>query len=131
MIVQPHPHGRVFTAGVGLADRPVGDDWDADRQQHLWFAKPPKQVCSGDHIFALGAGRESAVLGLFEVTSGGPERLENPWDSERWPWAISVRPLAAVDPPSATPAPGVRAPRATAARVKDQGLQRALYAAVS
>jgi hypothetical protein len=67
-----HGSGRVFTAGVGVADGPVSDNWSANDQQHLWFAKPLKQVCRGDHIFALGAGRGSVVLGLFEVTSGGP-----------------------------------------------------------
>jgi hypothetical protein len=130
MTVEPHPHGRVFTAGVGLGHDPVGDDWDAFDSEHLWFAKPPHQVCRGDHIFALGAGRRSAVLGLFEVTSGGPIRLDNPWDPERWPWAISVRPVAAVPPPVAKRVDGVVAPRATAARVWEEADQAALYAAL-
>ena len=133
MKITPHPHARVFTAGVALGHDPVGDDWDAYDFEHLWFAKPPKQVCRGDHIFALGAGRGSTVLGLFEVTSGGPERIPNPWDPERWPWAIAaVRPLAGVPPAIASSVPGVVAPRATAARVhgrqEREGLCRAVDA---
>lgn len=129
-MIDPHPHDRVFTAGVGLGGDPVGDDWSAFDFDHLWFAKPPKQVCRGDHIFALGAGRGSVVLGLFEVTSGGPERLANPWDPERWPWAISVRPLAGIAPNQAVSVEGVRAPRATAARVFDDAARRGLYEAI-
>lgn len=108
----------------------MNDDWSAFEQDHLWFAKPPKQVCRGDHIFALGAGRGSVVLGLFEVTSGGPERLTNPWDPQRWPWAIGVRAIAGVLPPDAVTVEGVRAPRATATRIHDEGYREALYEAL-
>jgi hypothetical protein len=130
--VVPHRFGRVFTAGVGLGHRPVTDDWSAFEQEYLWFATPPRQVSTGDHVFALGAGRRSAVLGLYEVTRGGPlERPPNPWDPQRWPWNIGVRALATVSPPIAQSVDGVRAPRSTAARVRDERQILALYAAVA
>jgi hypothetical protein len=126
----PHPHGRIFTASVGLGHDPVDDDWEALESEYLWFSQPPRQVCRGDHIFILGAGRRSAVLGLAEVLSGGPEEIPNPWDPDRWPWALHVRPLASVPPRLAESVPSVTAPRATAARIWDPSVQRALYSAL-
>src|SRR4051812_9084275 len=116
MAVAPHPFGRVFTAGVGVGGRPIDDAWRAEDQTHLWFKTKSTQVSRGDHVFALAAGRHSVVVGLFEVTSWGSERLPlPPWDPEgRWPWAIEVSALAGVAPREATSVPGVRAPRATA-----------------
>jgi hypothetical protein len=130
MAVEPHPFDRVFVAGVGVADGPVGDDWSAFNQDRLWFSNRSNQLSRGDHIFALGAGRSSAVLGLFEVTSGGVERDPSPYDPSRWPYAVRVRPLAGVDPASARQVPGVRAPRATAAQVRDRQQRKTLYAAL-
>ncbi|HMJ33162.1 MAG TPA: hypothetical protein VK501_04520 [Baekduia sp.] len=129
--VASHPHGRVFTAGVGLGTEPVGDDWNAADSQHLWFTQRSLTLSRGDHVFALGAGRKSVVLGLFEVTSGGTERTPvNPWDPTRWPWAIAVRPLAAVPPPIAHAVPGLTAPRGTANAVGEKATRDALYAVV-
>jgi hypothetical protein len=90
------------------------------------------QVSKGDHIFALGAGRGSIVLGLFEVGSGGFEQLPRPeWDpAGRWPWALGVRALVGVPPREAVSVEGVRAPRRTAAQVKEPALRSALYAAL-
>jgi hypothetical protein len=131
MTVVPHPYGRVFTAGVGLGHEPVGDDWSAFDQDHLWFATPPRQVSTGDHVFALGAGRGSAVLGLYEVTRGGPLRApENPWDPKRWPWNIGVRALVTVPPPITRRVAEVTAPRSTAARVRDPDQMAELYSAL-
>jgi hypothetical protein len=131
MTIQRHPFNRVFVAGVGLGHNPVDDGWSAFDQEHLWFAKPPRQVPKGAHVFALGAGRGSAVLGLYEVTGGGPERRPaNPWDAERWPWNLAVRALATVPPPVAERVDGVRAPRSTAARVREAAQIAALYAAI-
>jgi hypothetical protein len=131
MTVQRHPFDRVFVAGVGLGHDPVDDGWTAFDQEHLWFATPPRQVSTGDHVFALGAGRGSAVLGLYEVTRGGPlQRPPNPWDAERWPWNIGVRALATVPPPVAERVNGVRAPRSTAARVREPAQIAALYDAI-
>jgi hypothetical protein len=83
-------------------------------------------------VFALGAGRRSAVLGLYEVTRGGPlMRPQNPWDPARWPWNIGVRSLATVPPAIAQRVEGVTAPRSTAARVRDDRQIRALYDALN
>src|SRR4051794_8879591 len=131
MSIAPHPYDRVFVAGIGEGDNPVGDTWNAFNQDHLWFATPPRQVSTGDHIFALGAGRRSAVLGLYEVTRGGPLRTPaNPWQPERWKWNIGVRALATVPPPVARRVDGVVAPRATAARVRNADQILALYKAL-
>jgi hypothetical protein len=132
MPVEPHRFGRIFTAGVGVAGEPIRDDWRAEDQDHLWFSARNTQVSKSDHIFALGAGRGSIVVGLFEVGSSGFEKLPRPeWDPEgRWPWALGVRPLAGVPPREAVSVEGVRAPRRTAAQVKDSKLQSALYEAI-
>lgn len=63
----PHPFGQLYIAGVGLGDNPVDDSWSAFDHEHLYFATIPRQVANGAHVFALGAGRQSAVLRLFEV----------------------------------------------------------------
>ena len=132
MTVERHRFDRVFTAGVGLGHQPVGDSWSAFDYDHLWFATPPRQLSKDDHVFALGAGRKSAVLGLFRVTRGGPLRTPaNPWDPDRWPWNIGVEALATVPPPLAQRVDGVTAPRSTAARVRDAGQIAALYEALA
>jgi len=129
--IAPHRFNRIFTAGVGLGHKPVDNDWSAFNQEYLWFATPPRQVSTGDHVFALGAGRRSAVLGLYDVTRGGPlERPRNPWDPERWPWNVGVRALATVTPPHAISVDGVRAPRSTASRIWDARQIKDLYAAL-
>jgi hypothetical protein len=134
--VAPHPHGRVFTAAVGVAGDPVNDDWRANEfaatHGHIWFAEPSRQLSAGDHLFAIGVGRHRAVLGLFEVRSAG-DLLEpaNPWDQERWPYAVAVRALAGAPPRDAVSVETITTPRSTANRVTDEASQRALYAAMS
>ena len=128
---RPHRHGRVFTGGVGVAGGPVPADWAAREQTHLWFSQQSQQLGRGDHLFVLGAGRGSAVLGLFETTSAGMSRTpRNSFDPERWPWAISVRALASVPPNDAVSVPDVTAPRATAQPIRDPQQRAALYSAV-
>lgn len=130
-VIERHPYGRIFTAAVGVAGNPVDDTWSASEQTHLWFSQRSFRVSRGDHVFVLAAGRHSAVVGLFEVTSSGMSRApENPWDPERWPWAIAVRPLASVPPAEAVSVASVTAPRATAQVISDRDRQEGLYEAV-
>jgi hypothetical protein len=133
--VPPHSHGRVFTAAVGLAGDPVDDDWRADEYAteygHIWFAAPSRQLSVGDHLFAIGVSRERAVLGLFEVQSAGDLlQPRNPWDPDRWPYAVAVRALAGAPPAEAISVDAVSTPRATANRITDAAAQQALYAAM-
>jgi hypothetical protein len=123
----------VFTAGVGTSDNPVGDDWSAFNQEYLWFRSRPQPFSNGDHVFALGAGWRSAILGLYEVTRSAP--LKEPQknksgDPERWPWNIAARALATVPPPLAIRVEGVQTPRGTANQVWDTRQIRELYAAL-
>lgn len=129
MALTPHHYGRVFTAAVGLGEQAVPDDWSAFAQARIYFAKRSTQLSRGDHLFAIGAARKRAVLGLFEITSAGTERVASSEDPARWPYSVKVKPLAGVDPPSATAVPGVETPRAYPRRVPDE-LHSALYAAV-
>ena len=129
--IRPHEHERVFIASVGVAEAPVNDDWAASEQSHLWFSVPSKQVSTGDHVFVLGAGRRSAVLGLFESLSTGTTRDNpHPSDPERWPWSIRARPLASVPPPEAVPVGGLIAPRGAPQLVRDADARQALYSAM-
>jgi hypothetical protein len=126
-----HPFDRVFTVGVGVGGEPVTDDWSAADQHHLWFSKMSRQIGRGDHIFALGAGRQSAVLGLYEVTSPGVGTAPpNPWDADRWPYVAAVRPLASVPPRNAVGVDGVIAPRGAPPLIRGAERIAALYAAV-
>lgn len=133
--IAPHPYSRVFVAPVGVAGEPVGDDWRADEYAaaygHLWFAAPSKQLSAGDHLFAIGVSRDRSVLGLFEVQSAGDlTEPANPWDPDRWPYAVAVRALAGVAPQEAVAVDGVTTPRATAVRITDDGARQALYVAM-
>lgn len=119
-----------------MAGDPVDDDWRADEYAaehgHIWFHSPSQQLSVGDHLFAIGVDRQRAVLGLFEVLSAG-DLLEprNPWDPDRWPYAVAVRPLAGVPPAEAASVDEVSTPRQTANRVTDPAAQSALYAAMA
>jgi len=128
--VSPHPHGRVFTAGVGVVGAPVGDDWSAAEQDRLYLSQRSTQLSRGDHVFALGAGRHSVVLGLFEVISAGTVRRPHPRDPERWPFAFDVRAIASVPPVDARGVDGVTAPRGSANVVRSPEVRAALYAAI-
>lgn len=134
--VLPHPFGRVFTAAVGVAGNPVGDEWRADEHAeehgHIWFSGVSRQLGSGDHLFAIGVNRGRAVLGLFEVQSAGDlTQPRNPWQPDRWPYAVAVRALASVPPAEATSVPDVTTPRQTANQIREPAQQAALYAAVA
>lgn len=134
--VPRHPYGRVFTAAVGVAGDPVENDWRADEYAadygHIWFAAPSRQLSAGDHLFAIGVSRARAVLGLFEVESAGDLlQPRNPWDADRWPYAVAVRPLAGAPPAEAVSVDAVVTPRATANRVTDTTTQQALYATMA
>lgn len=131
-MLTPHRFGQVYIAGVGLGHDPVDDGWSAFDHEYLYFATVPKQVVKGAHVFALGAGRQSAVLGLFEVVKAGANRSpKNPWDPDRWPYNLQVQPLASVPPRQATSVEGVRAPRGNAVYVRQEEKRMALYRAVS
>lgn len=130
MALNQHPFGRVFTAAVGLGEEAVPDDWSAFDRKRIYFARRSTQLSKGDHLFAIGAARKRAVLGLFEITSSGTEPVASPEDPERWPHSVGVRPLAGVRPPSAASVPGVQTPRAFPQQVRDEQLREALYAAV-
>jgi hypothetical protein len=124
----------VFTAGVGTSDDPVPEDWCAFNQDYLWFANPPRCLRNGDHVFALGAGRRSAVLGLCEVTRSTPQRQTQPQnksgDPERWRWSIGAKALKTVPPPLARRVEGVRTPRETANQITGTRHIRELYDAL-
>ena len=126
-------HDRVFIAGVGDVDHPVPNEWSACNQDQLWFRNRPRRFNDGDHVFALGAGRRSAVLGLFEVTRSCP-RIEpqknESGDAERWPWSIGARALATVPTWLAKPVDGVRTPRGTANLISDKRKITKLYEAL-
>lgn len=129
--IRPHDHDRVFIASVGVAEAPVDDDWDASQQTYLWFSTHSRQVSTGDHIFVLGAGRQSAVLGLFEsLSTGTTQDNPHPADPVRWSWSIQARPLASVPPPEARSVDPLIAPRGAPQLVRDAGSRRTLYEAV-
>lgn len=129
--IQPHAHDRVFIAAVGVAGEPVGDDWDAGNQARLWFSTISRQLSTGDHVFVLGAGRGSAVFGLFESLSAGTTRdVPHPANPKRWPWSIQARPLASVPPLEAGRVNSLVAPRGAPQWVRDANARRALYGAV-
>jgi hypothetical protein len=131
-MLAPHPFEQVYIAGVGLGHEPVDDDWSAFDHEYLYFSTVPKQVVKGAHVFALGAGRRSAVLGLFEVVKAGASLSpKNPWNPDRWPYNLQIQPLASVPPPEATNIDGVRAPRGNAVHIRDEEKRMALYRAMS
>ncbi len=100
--IQPHPSGRIFRVAVGVTGHPVDATWSAFDRRYQWFGKAPKNVARGDHLFVLAVDRwKSAVVGLYEAVSAGADRLPDSPDPNRWPWAVGVRPLAAVPPPQA------------------------------
>src|ERR1700682_815329 len=61
MAIEPHPHGRIFTAAAGLGNAPVPDDWSFERER-IYFASRSTKISRGSHLFVLGAGRKGAVL---------------------------------------------------------------------
>lgn len=109
--VQQHPSGRIFRVAVGVTGQPVDAAWSAFDRRYQWFGKAPKNVARGDHLFVLAVDRwRSAVVGLYEAVSAGAARLPDSPDPIRWPWAVGVRPLAAIPPPRAQRIEGQIAP---------------------
>ncbi len=131
--ILPHPSGNVFRVAVGVASDPISETWDAFEQRYQWFGRRPQSVTSGAHLFVLAVDRwRSAVVGLYEAVSAGADRLPNSPNPERWPWALGVRPLAAVPPLLAERVDGQVGPQSgLPAHISDKDAQGRLYAAVA
>ena len=131
--IQPHPSERIFRVAVGVTGHPVDPTWSAFDERYQWFGKAPQNVMSGDHLFVLAVDRwRSAVVGLYEAISAGAERLPDSPDPDRWPWAVGVRPLAAVPPSQAQRVDGQTGPQSgLPERVYDAAVWPVLYHAVS
>lgn len=123
----------VFRVAVGVTGHPVDETWSAFDQRYQWFGKEPKSVTSGVHLFVLAVDRwKSAVVGLYEAVTPGADRLPDSPDTERWPWALGVRPLAAIPPPEAERVEGQQGPQnGLPAHVSDPEAVQRLYEAVA
>lgn len=132
-VIQPHRSGNIFRVAVGVTDDPVPETWSAFDYRYQWFTKPPRSVTSGAHLFVLAVGRwKSAVVGLYEAVTAGAAKLPDSPDKERWPWALGVRPLAAIPPPHAEQVEGQQGPQnGLPASVQDADAQERLYQAVA
>lgn len=131
--ITPHPSvQQIFRVAVGVTGRPVPAGWNAFEQRYQWFGKEPKQVTSGAHLFVLAVDRwKSAVVGLYEAVSPGAVKLPGSPDENRWPYALGVRPIAAISPPVAVRVEGQRGPQSgLPEHVFDPDAHRHLYAAV-
>ncbi len=124
---------NVFRVSVGVTGDPVDATWSAFDQRYQWFGKAPQNVTSGSYLFPLAVDRwRSAVVGLFETVSAGAARLPNSPDPKRWPWAVGVRPLAAISPPLAERVVGQIGPQSgLPARIADRDALRALFEAIA
>lgn len=131
--IQQHPSGRIFRVAVGVTGDPVDASWSAFDERYQWFGKAPKNVARGDHLFVLAVDRwRSAVVGLYEAISAGADRLPDSPDPSRWPWAVGVRPLAAIPPPQAQRVQGQIGPQSgLPEQVHDASVWPLLYDAVS
>ena len=127
------PSGLVFRVAVGVTGQSVAPDWSAFDQRYQWFGQQPRSLTSGAHLFVLAVDRwKSAVVGLYEAVSAGADQLPGSPDPDRWPYALGVRPLAAVPPPNAVRVDGQRAPMSgLPERVTDEAAIDALYEAVA
>lgn len=132
-MIRPHPSGNVFRVAVGVKGKSVPPSWSAFGQRYQWFGRQPKSVTSGAHLFVLAVDRwRSAVVGLYEAVSAGADKLPNSPDPERWPWALGVRPLAAILPPDAERVDGQTGPQSgLPASVSDQDALERLYASIA
>jgi len=124
---------RCFRVAIGVTGSSVGPEWSAFDQRYQWFGKQPRSISSGDHLFALAVDRwRSAVVGLYETVSAGAEKLPDSPDPDRWPWALGVRPIAAIAPPVAARVEGQIGPQSgLPASITDSVVLDALYAAVA
>jgi hypothetical protein len=130
--IEPHPSGNIFRVAVGVTGHPVDATWSAFDQRYQWFGKAPKSVTSGAHLFPLAVDRwRSAVVGLYEAVSAGADRLPNSPDPARWPWALGVRPLAAIAPADADRVDGQIGPQSGLPARVEASAWPALYAAVA
>jgi hypothetical protein len=131
--ISPEPRTNAFRVAVGVKGRPVPDDWSAFDQRYQWFGSPPRHVAKGTHLFALAVDRwRSAVVGLYEAMSSGAERLPGSPDPERWPWALGVKPLAAISPPDAIRIDGFYGPQnGLPSVIPDEEILLALYNAIA
>jgi hypothetical protein len=118
---------------VGVTGEPVDPGWSAFDQRYQWFGKPPRSVTSGAHLFVLAVDRwRSAVVGLYETVSAGAAKLSGSPNPERLPWALGVRPMAAIPPPAAVRVDGQTGPESgLPERVYDKSMWPSLYAAVA
>lgn len=132
-VIRPHPSGHVFRVAIGVTGHSIPSTWNAFEQRYQWFGKQPRSVASGAHLFALGVDRwKSAVVGLYEAVSSGAEKLPGSSDPNRWPWALGVRPLAALPPPLAERVEGQQGPQSgLPAHVADADARTRLYRAVA
>ncbi len=130
--VQPLQSSNVFRVAVGVTGDSIPEDWSAFDQRYQWFGRPPRNLTSGSHLVPLAVDRwRSAVVGLYEVVSPGAAKLPDSPDPERWPWAVGVRPLAAIPPPLAERVEGQIGPQTgLPARIKDPDVRERLYLAV-
>lgn len=72
------------------------------------------------------------MVGLYEAVSAGADRLPDSPDPNRWPWAVGVRPLAAIPPPQAQRVEGQIGPQSgLPEQVYDPSVWPLLYHAVS
>jgi hypothetical protein len=132
--ITPHRSvNQIFRVAVGVTGRPVPAGWNAFERRYQWFGKPPKQVTSGAHLFVLAVDRwKSAVVGLYQAVSPGAVKLPGSPDENRWPYALGVRPLAAISPPAAVRVDGQRGPQSgLPEHVTNPDAHRRLYAAVA
>lgn len=130
--VQPQS-ANVFRVAVGVTGDPISETWSAFDQRFQWFGRPPQQLTSGSHLFVLAVDRwKSAVVGLYEAISAGAAKLPGSSNPERWPWAVGIRPLAAIPPPLAQRVEGQRGPQGgLPEKITDRDAQQRLYQAVA
>jgi hypothetical protein len=131
--IQRQPLARVFKVSVGVTGDSIPADWSAFDQRYQWFGKEPRQVTSGSHLFVLAVGRwRSAVVGLYEAISSGAQKLPDSPNPTRWPWALGVRPLAAIRPPSAERVDGQTGPQnGLPAHIPDEEAMERLYDSIA
>jgi hypothetical protein len=131
--VLSHPSGNVFRVAVGVTGQSIPETWSAFDQRYQWFGKVPRKVTSGAHLFVLAVDRwRSAVVGLYEAVSAGAAKLPNSPNPGRWPYALGVRPLAAIPPPVAERVEGQTGPQGgVPEQVSDLDARERLYRAVA
>jgi len=132
--IKPHPnHSRIFRVAVGVTGDSVEPSWNAFDERFQWFRKQPQSLASGDHLFVLAVDRwRSAVVGLYEAVSAGAQKLPDSPDPQRWPYALGVRPLAAIPPPQPVRIEGQQGPQSgLPERIYDEAAIPRLYEAVA